>query len=366
MPLRAAIGSIAFQTEEVTVFNKMMIVGLFALIAWVAPVASQVPDLPANPNSSSRAIPDAQRLQQLDIYPQAAWYSPATSGSGWYFSAVSPGPEVNLLNMTGFIYDREGRQAFVLGNAQRPTLNNGPEAMWANQPLASVVVDLLKTSGGACPTCPYVRPTTSPSEFNRAEVTWVAPTLAGVRVDGVELPRILASDIALGPGWAGRIEGQHFGQTQSRSLQSQTFPPPLIASACRVEFRRVNKPFQSNELVFVQGTVLPEQPDPNAIWFQIATGCSTTQSPGPDFPIQAINEYVAAPSDRAAPYAPVFQLIPTQRVLDASGNVLSYEMRSDTRVGRIYMTGPQNHVYLRRQAQDSRIVEAEYVLRRTR
>lgn len=76
--------------------------------------------------------------------------------------------------------------------------------------------------------------------------------------------------------------------------------------------------------------------------------------------------YVAAPSDRAAPYAPVFQLLPTNRVIDGSGNVLSYQILRDTPVGRIYMTGPQNLLYLRRQAQDSRIVEAEYVLRRTR
>jgi hypothetical protein len=194
----------------------------------------------------------------------------------------------------------------------------------------------------------------------------VAPTLAGIKVDGVELPRILASDIALGPGWAGRIEGQHFGPTQSRSLQSQTFPPPLIASDCRIEFRRVNKPFQSTELTFVQGTVLPEQPDPDAIWFQIAIGCSTTQLPGPDYPIQPINEFVAAPSNRSAPYALVYELVSTNRVLDASGNVLTYEVRSDTRIGRIYATGSENHLMVRRQAHDSRIVEAEYVLRRTR
>jgi hypothetical protein len=346
--------------------KKMVVMSLSALLFWACSSVAQVPDLPSNPNSTSRAIPDAQRLQRLEIYPQASWYSPATSGSGWYFSPISTGPGVDLLNMTGFIYDREGRQAFVLGNAPRPATNNAPEAMWANQPLGSIAVDLLKTSAGACPTCPYVRPVTSPSEFNRAEVTWLAPTLASVKVDGLEIPRILPADIALGPGWAGRIEGQHFGPNQARSIGAQVFPPPLITTDCRVEFRRVNKPFQSTELVFVQGTVLPVQPDPNATWFQLAVGCSTTQSPGPDFPIQPINEYVAAPSDRAAPFAPVYQLIPTQRVLDASGNVLSFEIRPDTRVGRIYMTGPQNHLYLRRQAQDSRIVEWELLLRRTR
>lgn len=96
--------------------------------------------------------------------------------------------------------------------------------MWANEPLATITVDLLKTAAGACPTCPYVRPATSPSEFNRAEVRWVAPTLADLRVDGVALPRILPADIALGPGWAGRIEGEHFGPWTSRSLGSQVFP----------------------------------------------------------------------------------------------------------------------------------------------
>lgn len=346
--------------------KKIFEVGILGLITWVASATAQVPDLPANPNSSSRAIPDAQRLQRLEIYPQASWYSPATSGSGWYFSPVSTGPGVDLLNMTGFIYDREGRQAFVLGNAARPAPNGGPEAMWANEPLATITVDLLKTAAGACPTCPYVRPATSPSEFNRAEVRWVAPTLADLRVDGVALPRILPADIALGPGWAGRIEGEHFGPWTSRSLGSQVFPPPLVTSQCIVGFRRVPKPFQDAELRWGDGTTLAEQPDPQATWFQIGQTCSSSQLPPPGSVTGLSSAYVAAPSDRAAPYAPVFQLLPSNRVVDGSGNVLSYQILRDTPVGRIYMTGPQNHLYLRRQAQDSRIVEAEYVLRRTR
>jgi len=340
-------------------------IGLAALliVSLATPVFAQVFDNPFAPNSATRSIPEDRRLAKLEIYGQAAWYSPATSGSGWYFSQILPAPGVKLLNMTGFIYDAQGRQGFVLGNAPNPAINNGAEATWRNQPLASITVDLIKTSAGACPTCTYAPPVNEPSEFRRAEVTWTAPTVASLRVNEVDLPTILAADIALGPGWAARIEGDHFGTAQVRSYQSQG--APLIVSECRLDFRRIGKPFPAQELRFIEGTVLLDQPDPQATWFQIGYACSSVNPIGPSSPVVFANEFVAVPSDRYAAYAPVYQLLPSARVIDNAGALLTYEIRPNTRVGRIYATGAENHLFIARQAQDSRIIEEEFVLRRT-
>ncbi|SDE04594.1 hypothetical protein [Aquimonas voraii] len=341
-------------------------IGMAALliVSLATPVSAQVFDNPFAPNSATRSIPEDQRFGKFEIYGQAAWYSPATSGSGWYFSQILPAPGVELLNMTGFIYDAQGRQGFVLGNAPRPALNNGAEAVWGNQPLAGIAVDLIKTSAGACPTCPYVPPVNEPSEFRRAEVTWVTPTMADLKVNGVGLPRIVAADIALGPDWATRLDGDHFGPWQTRSLQSQG--TPLIVSQCSYTFRRVAKPFQETQLRWEEGTAIAEQPDPLAIWFQVGLACGGQQLPPVGTSVMFNNIHIAAPADRSAPYALVYSLPTNNRVLDGTGNVLSYRILPNTPVGRIYITGAQNHVYVQRQAQDSRIIEGVYVLRRTR
>lgn len=316
------------------------------------------------PNSSSRAIPEAELLQKLNVYPQAAWYSPQTGGSGWYFSDVNPGPGVSLLNMTGFIYDIAGRQAFVVGTSASPSVNNTPADIWSNRPLSTWSTDLFGTTAGSCPTCAYVRPITSPSELVNARVEWTSPAVAKLFINGTEVPTLAAADVVLTSGLLGRLEGRHYGAWQSRDQFGSGFP--VRVSQCITEFARVAKPFSDAGLQFGAGVVLSEQPHPQATWLRASYACSSEALPSDGTSLTQSVEYIAVPPGATAPYALMYQLSPADVVNGSNGSAATYRIASERNVGRVYATGPDAHLFVNRQAHDTRIIGNLRTLRRSR
>lgn len=316
------------------------------------------------PNSSSRGIPEAEMLQRLKVYPQAAWYSPQAGGSGWYFSDVNPAPGVSLLNMTGFVYDTVGRQAFVVGTSAAPTVNNSVADIWSNRPLATWTTDLFGTTGGSCPTCAYVRPITSPSELVNARVEWTSPSVARLFINGTEVPSLAAADVVLNGGLLGRLEGRHYGAWQSRDQFGSGFP--VRVSQCITEFARVAKPFSDAGLQFGAGAMLSEQPHPQATWLRASYACSSEALPSDGTFLTQSVEYIAVPPGATAPYALMYQLSPADVVNGSNGSVATYRISAERNVGRVYATGPDAHLFINRQAHDTRIVGNVRTLRRSR
>ncbi|XAI95192.1 hypothetical protein [Dolichospermum phage Dfl-JY14] len=329
----------------------------------LAASASAQFDPPANPNSASRAIAESDRLYRLDVAPQASWYNPASSGSGWYFDRVSTGPGVDIVSAIGFIYQRDGRQAFALGNAPRPTLNSTAARMWANAAIMALDLNLVETRDGSCPTCAYQRPETGPGEFNRARVEWIAPTVARLRVNDSDLPDLIASDVALVGGLANRIAGRHYGTWQSRSQFNAGFP--INRSECIIEWSEVPKPFSESALQFEPGTVMNEQPPAGARWFRAAFACGASL-PADNVVPEPSRYFLAIAADTGAAYGVQYVLGDINAVRDATGNILTYRIIPRTPVGRIYATGTGAHYWPLREAQDSSIVSVEYTMRRSR
>lgn len=334
----------------------------FALL--LSASASAQFDAPHNPNSSARAVPEQERLYRLDVSDQSSWYNPATSGSGWYFDRVSPGPGVDIVSGIGFIYQRDGRQAFVLGNAPRPTLNSSAARMWSNAPVMTIDLSLVETRGGACPSCDYRRPETGPGEFNRARVEWTAPTVARLRVNDSDLPPLIASDVALAGGLANRISGRHYASSISRSQFASGFP--LIRNECLIDFAEVRKPFSQDALNYTSSSLMHDQPPANARWFRASFACSGDALPAETTQLTPSGYHIAVSTDLATPYAMQFTLASTNAVLDSTGNVLTYTIDSRDHIGRIYATGANAHYWPQREVQDSTIVFREYLMRRTR
>jgi hypothetical protein len=338
------------------------LIGFFSLL--LAASANAQFDPPANPNSASRAISEQDRLYRLDVAPQASWYNPATSGSGWYFDRVSTAPGVDIVSAIGFIYQRDGRQAFALGNAPRPALNSTAARMWSNAPIMTLDLNLVETRNGACPTCVYQRPATGPGEFNRARVEWVAPTVARLRVNDSDLPPLIASDVALAGGLVNRLAGRHYGTALTRDAFNAGFP--LNRNECIYEMREVPKPFSDAELRFDEPSALNEQPPAGARWFRASFSCSLSGLPPESAQLLESGYHIAVPTNVDAAYALQYTFAPANAVLDSNGNVLSYRISSRSHVGRIYATGAGTHYWPQREAQDSTIVFREYTMRRTR
>lgn len=337
------------------------LLGFFYLL--IAASASAQFDPPANPNSASRSIAEADRLYTLDVAPQASWYNPATSGSGWYFDRVSTAPGVDIVSAIGFIYQRDGRQAFALGNAPRPALNSTAARMWSNAVIMTLDFNLVETRNGSCPTCTYQRPETGPGEFNRARVQWIAPTVARLRVNDSDLPPLIASDVALAGGLANRLAGRHYATFQARDSFGSGFP--IIQNQCIQELREVAKPFASAELQFEVSSALNEQPATNARWFQLAMACGI-EMPAETALLTSTRYFIAVAPGADARYATQYVLGDVNAVRDGNGNVLTYRITPRTLVGRVYATGSGSHYFPQREAQDSSIVSVEYTMRRSR
>lgn len=337
------------------------LIGFFLML--LAASANAQFDPPANPNSASRAISEQDRLYRLDVAPQASWYNPSTSGSGWYFDRVSTGPGVDIVSAIGFIYQRDGRQAFALGNAPRPALNSTAARMWANAAIMTLDVNLVETRNGACPTCVYQRPETGPGEFNRAQFEWMTPTHANISINGTQLPQLIASDVALAGGLANRIQGRHYATFQARDSFGSGFP--IIQNQCIQEWREVTKPFASAELQFDASGAINEQPAVGARWFQLAMACGI-EMPAETALLTPTRYFIAVAPGADARYAAQYVLSDLNAVRDANGNVLTYRITPRTLVGRIYATGSGSHYFPQRESHDSSIVSVEYTMRRTR
>lgn len=337
------------------------LIGFFSLL--LAASANAQFDPPANPNSASRAIAETDRLYKLDVAAQASWYNPATSGSGWYFDRVSTGPGIDIVSAIGFVYQRDGRQAFVLGNAPRPALNSTAARMWANAPIVALDLNLVETRNGACPTCVYQRPETGPGEFNRARVEWIAPTVARLRVNDTDLPPLIASDVALAGGLANRLAGRHYATFQARDTFGSGFP--IIQNQCIQEWLEVAKPFASAELQFDVSGAINEQPALGARWFQLAMSCGI-EMPAETALLTSTRYFIAVAPGADTRYATQYVLGDVNAVRDSNGNVITYRITPRSLVGRIYATGSGYHYFPQREAQDSSIVSVEYTMRRTR
>lgn len=316
-------------------------------------------------DNPSRVIPTSALLTVNRIYAEGgAWYNPAQSGSGWYFSALTANPETPLMTGAFFGYEQNGSgraKWYVTGGAAAPRFDPALAPLFRGEALATWEAPLFEGNGGACPTCAYSAPAVTPSSLGTVRLRFMTPSDARVEINGREVAPITHADMTLQNDLYARLLGFHRGFEQSWTLRSISGDANAI-QACRFDFRPANNPAPGN--VWEAGAGVPSQslPHPSARWLKIWRECAPTGGVGPTT-MRDTQIFVAVAPAGISQVAVAIQVedvagqsAPTV-IGNAAGNRLGYRLEGRSLTARIFSSGPNEVTYAGRLNHDTRSLD---------
>lgn len=331
----------------------------FMVAASLTPWVTQAQDASA-PNSSIRALSVAKvrDIVQIELLGDGAWYSPAQSGSGWYFSDLSLNPSTRLMTAAYFGYDAGGRPAWIVtGGEPYPVLPVIPVQLFNGRPLATWTAPLFEGAGGSCPTCAYQRPTVSDSQYRSVTLEIRSPSQMAVRMNGAAAATIRAGSVVVGDSLYERLQRRSRGR-----MVTYGSLPPLF---CEFEHRPVENPALAN--IWQKESGVPDQslPHPDARWLAVNQRCS-----GVSYADAATQSFVQTPERIAVPPAgaewdvaisvrlgPQTFGLPLSPIRNAVAQIEGYQMFRSTITGRWVAAGANGYAAYHAMNHDTAIVE---------
>lgn len=312
------------------------------------------------PNSSIRALSVAKvrDIVQIELLGDGAWYSPAQSGSGWYFSDLSLNPSTRLMTAAYFGYDAGGRPAWIVtGGEPYPVLPIIPVQLFNGRPLATWTAPLFEGADGSCPTCTYQRPTVGDSQYRSVTLEIRSPSQMAVRMNGASAATIRAGSVVVGDSLYERLQRRSRG----RLVAYGTLPPAY----CEFEHRPIENPASGN--IWLKESGVPDQslPHPEARWLAVTQRCS-----GISYADAASQPFVQGPERIAVPpagaewdvaisvrLAPQTFGLPLSPIRNAAAQIEGYQMFRSTITGRWVAAGSNGYAAYYAMNHDTAIVE---------
>lgn len=127
-------------------------------------------------------------------YEAVSWYDQARDGAGWGIDKLPPAPGQTrpFYAATLYTYTASGSPYWlqVAATLQPPDWN----ALFRTGEAGRVVGTLFDGTGGACPTCAYVRPSIAPSPYGTGTLRFFGAGRTTVEMSGVVVDRVQAAE----------------------------------------------------------------------------------------------------------------------------------------------------------------------------